>query len=148
MAAQVARGGDCEKPSYDGNRLMRDLPRSLRIAGYDITIEEWNHHAAQASSRYGEFSSIEQTIRVSDKIVNLPKRVDTVLHEIHHAIWWAYGIHDRDNQERIVSVLGTAWMQIWRDNPALVEWLSASTRLMNGAAPIQEAPKASGKELR
>lgn len=49
--------------------------------------------------------------------------VDTVLHEVTHAIYWAYVIEDKDEEERIVTTMARAWTQVWRDNPDLLGWL-------------------------
>lgn len=58
------------------------------------------------------------------------KLVDTLLHEITHAIWWAYGLEDDDKEERIVRTMGAAWAQIWRDNPHLLGWLNEAAKAM------------------
>ncbi|WP_370198651.1 hypothetical protein [Bradyrhizobium elkanii] len=103
--------------------MVDALPEMIRVAGFDIRIERWTNHQAAGVSRWGEFSSIEQTIRIQNDMPSRFKAVDTVLHEISHAIYWAYGIEDDDKQERIVSVFGTAWMTLHRDNSWLADWI-------------------------
>lgn len=112
-----------------GREAIEALPATIRVAGFDFKLEKWTHHQAAGASRYGEFSSIEQTIRVQLDMPSPFKAVDTVLHEISHAIFWVYGVHDEDKEERIVSVLGTAWMTLHRDNPWLIKWLD---RVLHG----------------
>lgn len=102
------------------------LPKTLKVAAFDIVVEEWHPHAATGEQKYGIFSSYTMTIKV-DCSVPTCKVLDTFLHEIFHAIYWAYSIEDEDKEERIVNCLGTAWAQVLRDNPLLVEWLSAVT---------------------
>lgn len=51
------------------------------------------------------------------------KMVYTLIHEINHAIYWAYKLDDEDKEERIVSTFATAWTQIYRDNPALMDFI-------------------------
>jgi hypothetical protein len=104
-----------------------DVPEKIRIGGYDFAVEEWNPAAAQASRKYGEFSSHELTIRL-DTTVHSQKIFDTFFHEINHAIFWVYVIHDDDKEERICDVLSSAWLQIYRDNPELLKFIQKSMK--------------------
>lgn len=101
-----------------------NLPKSLRIGPLDWRIERWAPIAATASKRYGECSHLEQVIRVDSAIVSQHKVADTLLHEISHAIYVQYGIMDDDKEERIVGTFSTGWLQVYRDNPSLLTWLS------------------------
>ena len=98
------------------------LPTSIRVAAFDFTVVNWNPMAAAGSRRYGEFSSMEGVIRVDPQAGDV-KTCDTLLHEIGHAIWWAYNIQDDDKEERIVATTSTAWTQIFRDNPDLLRFI-------------------------
>lgn len=111
-----------------GIEAVRALPDSIRVAGYDFQIVKWTTHEASACSRWGEFSQIEQVIRIQENIPSPFKAVDTFLHEVSHAIFWAYGIHDDDKEERIVSTMGTALMTVHRDNPWLAPWLTKALK--------------------
>lgn len=95
---------------------------SLRIGPYDIAVLSWEPRSAQANNSSGEFSSTEMCIRINCRTDRL-FAVDTVLHEILHAIYWAYQIKPEDGEERTVTVLATAWLQVYRDNPGLLLWL-------------------------
>lgn len=106
-----------------GRKAIEALPATIRIAGYDFNLEKWTHQQAAGANRYGEFSSLEQTIRIQLDMPSRFKAVDTMLHEISHALFWAYGIADEDKEERIVAALGSAWMALHRDNPWLAKWL-------------------------
>ncbi len=95
-------------------------PTQIRILAFDIEIQDWPPHSAR--NKFGEFSALENLIKVdfsTDKI----NVVDTLLHEINHAIFWAYGILDEDHEERIVATFSTAWVQVYRDNPWLLEFI-------------------------
>jgi len=56
--------------------------------------------------------------------------VDTLVHEIFHAIWDVFHLEEDDTEERIVATLATGWLGVLRDNPELVSCL------------LQVAPKA------
>ena len=99
------------------------LPKSLRIAAFTFEIEEFHPMAAAACRRYGEFSAMEMRIRIDPQAGDV-KTVDTLMHEITHAIFWSYGIDDKDEEERVAGFMGTAWTQIYRDNPDLLRFLT------------------------
>lgn len=107
-----------------GPEAVAALADSVRISAYDYKIEKWASHSAVASNRYGEFSSVEQTIRIKADHLTQHAAVDTVLHEIGHAIYHVWGMADEDKEERIVGTFATAWTQIHRDNPWLATWIS------------------------
>ncbi len=112
-----------EKEHLFARALMDDLPATVRIGPYDFRIERWSHHQASGNSRYGEFSSIEQTIRFQFDMPSRYKAVDTLFHEICHAFYWACGASDDDKEERLVGMLATAITALHRDNPWLTSWI-------------------------
>ncbi len=99
-----------------------DMPQKIKVACFDVSIEDWKPISAATNQKYGEFSSMEMLIRI-DTSVDSIKVVDTLMHEINHAIYWAYGIEDGDNEERTVSTLSTGLVQVIRDNPDLLAYI-------------------------
>lgn len=99
--------------------------KKVRVAAFDFEIIPWTHKEATSMQRYGECSSFELKIRIDETLVPV-QMVDTLLHEIGHAIYWAYNIEDEDKEERIVSTQATAWTQIFRDNPELLSFITQS----------------------
>lgn len=106
---------------------MIQLPKSIRVAHMDFKIEEWPVPASSASHRWGEFSISEQTIRVHVQDRQFYEVLATLLHELTHAICWAYTIRlgrRGDTEERMVSTMAVAWAQIYRDNPELIAFIA------------------------
>ncbi len=103
------------------------LPSKIKVAAFTIDIVNWQHHSAAAQGSFGEFSCLENVIRV-DRSTNRFKLVDTLIHEINHAIYWAYGLEDEDKEERIVGTFATAWTQIYRDNPDILDFLQSAVK--------------------
>ena len=99
-----------------------NLPKSIRVAAFDIEIKSWDAHYGNDRGRFGEFSAGQQEIRI-DQSLKPQKLLDTMFHELGHAIYWAYGMEDDDKEERIVSTFATAWTQIFRDNPDFRAWI-------------------------
>jgi hypothetical protein len=102
---------------------IASLPNSVRVGPFDFEIIKWPNITASTSSRWGECSIGEQVVRIDDEIATPFKAVDTLLHEIDHAVTWAYGIKDEDKEERRVAARAVAWTQIFRDNRWLLKWI-------------------------
>lgn len=92
---------------------------------------------AAAEGKFGDFSAMDSRIRCDPNAGRI-KLLDTLLHEILHGIWWAYGIHDNDGEERTVGTLSTALTQIFRDNPDLLRFIHES--VATESLPRLDAP--------
>lgn len=123
------------------------LPKSVRVAHMDFEIVEWKTPAANASHKWGEFSVQEQLIRVQVRDRQFWEVVCTLLHEIGHAIFWAYEIREGDKEERIVGVFATGWTQIYRDNPELIAFIESKGAVAH-VETIDEYATRKGRELR
>lgn len=106
------------------------LPTKVRVGHLDYAVEAWPVLQAMSAQRWGECSHMEQRIRVQAEVASVGQMMDTLLHEIMHAIFHVYGIEDSDKEERAVGIIATAWAQIWRDNPALMVWLADAAEAM------------------
>ena len=104
---------------------MNKRPSKIKIACFDIAIEDYIPQQAAILARFGEFSCSESMIRIDPNIDKI-KGIDTLLHELNHAIYWAYGLEDADKEERVVATFATAWTQVFRDNPDLLEFIKTS----------------------
>lgn len=103
---------------------MAKLPTKIKVAGFDISVEPFTPIKQFSENRYGDFNEVTGRIRVENPGVSNLRQLDTLLHELNHAIWWAYGIKDEDKEERTVSVMATGMVQILRDNPKLLKYIN------------------------
>lgn len=103
---------------------LDDLPESVRIGPHDIKFGALS--ASESKNNYGMFVPAEQTIRLNNGYVSGSMAVDTVLHEIIHAIFSVGTVQAKQGEEHIVSVVATYLAQIIRDNPKLVKWLQTT----------------------
>lgn len=94
----------------------------LRVACFDVNVVLWNQKNAVAAGNFGEFSAYEGVIRV-DSSLSGAMLIDTLLHEVCHAVYWAYGIDDGDDEERVCGAVGTGFTQVFRDNPRFLTFL-------------------------
>lgn len=102
--------------------LKETFPKDVKLGSVRYKIEEWDHMAAVSNARWGEFSPLEMVIRV-DLTLPLARIAEVLLHEILHAVWYEYELkHEQDDQERIVTRMGTGLSAMFYDNPHLVDW--------------------------
>jgi hypothetical protein len=93
--------------------------KSIKIGSTDYSIE----YVPLNEELFGDFSYINSRIRIEQNLIG-PPLVDTVLHEVLHAIWRLGQLKDKkEDEERVVSVMATYLTQVLRDNPALMPWL-------------------------
>ncbi len=104
-----------------------DLPKSLRIGPFDYTVEDWEPREAANDRRYGEVSHVLLRIRV-DTCHGPLQALNTLLHEIMHAIWHQYSMGKDDEEERSIEIMAGAWTQVYRDNPDLLRFIGEAVK--------------------
>lgn len=103
-----------------------DLPPSIRVGPHDIRFATLG--AAEARKNYGTFVPAEQEIRLHQEYASGSMAVDTVLHELVHAIFAVGTVQVEQGEEHVVSALATYLAQIVRDNPEFVTWLAQTVK--------------------
>jgi hypothetical protein len=100
----------------------KDLPDRIRVGPYDWKLEQWDVRESYSEKNYGDCNTVDMVVRVCTDHRWI-KVVDTLLHELSHAIYHAYSIASSDDEERTVALMSTAWVQIFRDNPWLHDYI-------------------------
>lgn len=118
-----------DTPQDRGRAAIAKLPASIRVGPFDIEVVIMAPERAEAVSALGQFSGTEQQFRFHPNPGSAVNAADTVLHEILHAIWWAYGLDQKDDEERIVRITATMMIQAYRDNPWLLAWTAEAMAL-------------------
>lgn len=110
-----------------GRAAVEALPEFIRIGPFNFAITKMSENRASSERRYGFCSTVEQEIGIQRNVPSAQKAVDTFLHEINHAIYYAYDLQDDDKEERTCGSMATAMVQIFRDNPWVAEWIGVWT---------------------
>jgi hypothetical protein len=99
------------------------------IVGIRWTIKE-DKDVVHASGNFGETHFKSNTIYIDPDQSEQNKR-DTLWHEIMHAALWVTGMEMRmrnkeniPTEEELVRALSTVQLQVLRENPGLVEYLT------------------------
>lgn len=106
--------------------MMDGLPKSVRVGPHDIRFADLT--GADAKKNFGTFDPSTQEICLKDKYPSGSQAVDTVLHEVLHAIFSVGGVEPKQGEEHIVLVLGTFMTQVIRDNPELIAWMQKTVK--------------------
>jgi hypothetical protein len=96
------------------------LPATVKIGHLDFAIVL---ASAADIGAYGDCNVDEQRIRV-DKGLKPQTLAETLLHEILHASWPTHMKTIGGKEEDVVSALSPNLAQVWRDNTALVQWVT------------------------
>ena len=73
---------------------------------------------------YGQCRNVDQVIRLQRDYRCVGQAIDTVIHELLHAIWWSFHLDDKLEEEPAVTNIATGWTQLLMDNPKLDSWLT------------------------
>ncbi len=105
------------------------FPKTLRIGPYDWRIklipglkdEKGEELAGQCDER-----GFSLEFNPDEAIHPFPLlAMETVLHEIHHAVFSVCSFQPGDTEERICTLHARMMTQIYRDNPCLLDWMGA-----------------------
>lgn len=107
---------------------MAKLPKKLKVAAFDIVVEPLTPVTSLAKNQQGLFNALLQRIEIMTPSIDGLNQLDTVLHEVFHAIYWAYNIEDRDDEERTVATLATGLTQVLRDNPQVLKYINETLK--------------------
>ncbi len=97
---------------------MTTLPRRVKVGPFVYTIERWDVADARDKREFGNCDPALHVIKIdtqySDSIV-----ANTLLHEILHAVWNAWGLGDSEEEEKAVNNLANGLQAVFNDNPAI-----------------------------
>lgn len=94
------------------------LPKTVRIGPHTYDIIEVNSQEALSEGYHGIHISVRKVIKI-DNTLKDSQVLESLLHEVCHAIWDNYKLSEDDDEERIVSVFGVGLLQVFKDNPAI-----------------------------
>jgi hypothetical protein len=102
------------------------FPETLRVGAWDVQVQVLDRINLTNADDWGAYSGSQCLLQLRRDQPGAAFAVDTALHEIIHAIFNAYDISKKDDEERIVTRLATVMTQVLRDNPRLVKWIAGA----------------------
>ena len=100
-----------------------ELPDKIKIGPYLFDIAERNEAWHRQTGDYG--SMVFEDLQINVVTSHRPHAlvVDTLVHEVFHAIWEAGHLTDKDDEEKIVATLATWWLLTWNENEELQKFV-------------------------
>ena len=95
------------------------LPRTVQVGYKTVRLRVTKR---KTFTHHGEYTASKHLITVRH---NQPKveMLNTVLHELFHAIWDVHEIRSKDGEERVVTLLANGLTQTLRASPEFRDWL-------------------------
>jgi predicted Zn-dependent protease len=101
--------------------------KPIRVGYRHYQVRDWTQADQAITEAHGMCDKLRGVIYVCTDAEPLVV-VDTLIHEILHAIWHEYGLGDSEAEERCVLVLASGLTQVLADNPHLRVWINKQTR--------------------
>ena len=96
----------------------------VKIGGMDVEV----YLMPGDNEVFGDFTYLYNRIRI-DKALKQGAWVDTLIHEINHAVFAIGCLKSKEEkEERVCSVMASVWTQIFRDNPHLMRFIQKELR--------------------
>jgi hypothetical protein len=108
--------------------VFEGFPTAIKVGPFRYTVEVLEEISKEddGGSTWGDCGNL--LIRLKREQPSEVFALDTVLHEVGHAIAGAFALGDNSNEERAVSVFATGWTMVLRENPALANWIWRALR--------------------
>lgn len=119
--------------------LVDDLPSTVRVGPFDFSIDVYRRHDREAKwCKNGECSTSDLVIRIDPTLPTPIKLLDTLLHELDHAVWWVAGFRgDEISEEDAVTRTSPVRTGLFRDNPWLTAWIARAAAEYQEQATIE-----------
>jgi hypothetical protein len=104
---------------------MGTIPPKVRIGHFTFSLAFMDKGSAKAAAAFGWTENGMLQIRVEEGLAD-SLTADTLIHELIHAMYFAYcWPKEGMTEEQVSSVMPGAWLRLWMDNPELTEWFGS-----------------------
>ena len=115
-----------------------NLPYRIKIGPHWFYLNERNEAWRNDQDAQGKCNTDTFQIDVVTAGRATSHIVDTLLHEIGHAIWWMMNLGELEHvpaderEETVIHRLHTGWTMVWLDNPSFQDWMNAAAESHHG----------------
>ena len=106
---------------------MSKIEKQIKIGYQKYDIDIWPESFATTEEAVGEFFNNDRKIGLRGDYVDTLYGANTLLHEVMHGIVYQYGMVQTmekfDKEEKIVNTLTNGIMNVFVDNPWLMEYI-------------------------
>lgn len=101
--------------------LFVGLPKVIRIGPFAYNLEVTDKLSDE--DEWGNCDLGALVISIKGGQPSYAFAVDTVMHEINHALWRFFALPEAPAEEHICAVLASGWAMVLSQNPELKRWL-------------------------
>ena len=106
--------------------MQNKFPSPIKIACYEIEVKAMSLATAKKEEAYGTFSGTNQLIKISREYC--PNVLAVFLHELIHAVEWAYAVDGDTTEESRVDAVAIGFTQIFQDNPDVLRFINGEVK--------------------
>ena len=102
-----------------------NLPKTIKIGYTDYELEIWPDTFASTEKAQGEFFEEDEKIGLKGSALKSSRGVNTLIHEILHALIYQYGLAEdvKDIEEKVVNTTANGLSAVFKDNPWLTDYI-------------------------
>lgn len=105
------------------------IPKTIRIGGHPYKIKTAKTlENEDGTSLWGKHDSVNGIITIRAGHPSPTAEVDTLLHEILHAIFNGFEYQEGDKEERIVACVAHGLTELFASNPKLLDYLKEALK--------------------
>ena len=105
-------------------------PNKIKVGAYFFTVVRWTRPMCHDKDAMGQFLPRQQLIAIAPDL-SPSLLLDTLIHEVTHAIWFVYNIQKEDDEERTVHTGSSGLAQVYVDNPKLLRYYLSIVNKIN-----------------
>ena len=104
--------------------LLASAPKTVRVGTFTYTVAVVDGlKDDEGDDQWGLCIHSKQSIQIDNGHATPLAAVDTIIHEIMHAIWDERGLGKKEPEERAIQALATGLTGVLQNNPKLMTWI-------------------------
>ncbi len=115
-------------PRERAEALVKALPPTVRIGPHDWTIDVMSVEESNYRGLDGHHVPSQAKIRIAASFPLPTQVVTTFLHECLHELFDLSELIEGGKEERVVTILATGLVGLFRDNPWLTTWIASAVK--------------------
>ena len=101
---------------------LKAIPDTIRVGAHDVVIQKRDKFSM--GNYLGSYYCDDSVIVLADSLATPQQVVETLVHEVNHAIYKGHALSDSDEEERYVLAMSHGLVQVVRDNPWYPKWIA------------------------
>lgn len=114
----------------DYTKHLERLPKRVKIGAYTYTIERLTATDTDLGEGNDGITNFDSLRVLIHDTLNFQNVVNTLYHELNHAVNHVFGIDDNSSEEDIATQSANGWLALRIDNPTVDRWINRAIVLL------------------